>query len=97
MQELWTNWPQRELGGLAKAYILVQWSFWSQQIVVMNIEARRKDYWQILTHHVLTITLIAASYAYHHTRVGNVILVLMDAIELLFPVSEVNSCDLSSR
>ncbi|KAK7747176.1 Sphingosine N-acyltransferase lag1 [Diatrype stigma] len=88
MQELWTNWPQRELDGLAKTYVLVQWSFWSQQVLVMNLEARRKDYWQILTHHVVTIMLIAASYAYHHTRVGNVILVLMDAIELLFPLAK---------
>lgn len=51
------------------------------------MEARRKDYWQILTHHLVTIALIAASYAYHHTRVGTVILVLMDVIELIFPVS----------
>lgn len=97
MHELWTNWPQRELDGLAKTYVLVQWSFWLQQILVMNLEARRKDYWQILLHHVVTVTLIAASYAYHQTRVGSVILVLMDAIELIFPVSKVNTCDLTSR
>ena len=89
MRELWTNWPEREIDGLMKGYILVQWSFWSLQVLIINIEERRKDYWQILTHHFLTIALIAAAYAYHHTRVGNVILVLMDVIELIFPVSHI--------
>ncbi|RYP69093.1 hypothetical protein DL771_006324 [Monosporascus sp. 5C6A] len=88
MEELWTNWPQRELDGLMKGYILIQWAFWSQQVLVIHIETRRKDYWQILTHHFVTIALIAASYAYHHTRVGHVILVLMDVIELIFPLAK---------
>ncbi|RYP35645.1 hypothetical protein DL768_010983 [Monosporascus sp. mg162] len=88
MEELWTNWPQRELDGLMKGYILAQWAFWSQQVLVIHIETRRKDYWQILTHHFVTIALIAASYAYHHTRVGHVILVLMDVIELIFPLAK---------
>lgn len=88
MDELWTDWPQRELGGPAKAYMLGQWAFWIQQVVVLNIEDRRKDHWQMLSHHFVTIALIAASYAYHQTRVGHLILVLMDVVDLVFPVSE---------
>ncbi|KAI1074221.1 TLC domain-containing protein [Whalleya microplaca] len=88
MEELWTNWPQRELDGLVKGYILAQWSYWTQQLLVVNIEARRKDYWQMIIHHFATISLIASSYAYHHTRVANLILVLMDVIELIFPLAK---------
>lgn len=87
MEELWTNWPQRELTGLVKAYILGQWAFWIQQVLVINMEDRRKDHWQMLSHHFVTIALISASYAYHQTRVGNLILVLMDVVDLIFPVS----------
>jgi acyl-CoA-dependent ceramide synthase len=89
MAELWTNWPDRELNGLIKAYMLAQWSFWIQQVLVINIEDRRKDHWQMLTHHFVTITLISASYAYHQTKVGNLILVLMDVVDLFLPVSSV--------
>jgi acyl-CoA-dependent ceramide synthase len=81
------DWPQRELDGLAKGYMLVQWSFWVQQLLIIHIEDRRKDHWQMLCHHVLTIALISASYAYHHTRVGSLILVTMDIVDLVFPVS----------
>ncbi|KAI0007906.1 TLC domain-containing protein [Xylariaceae sp. FL0662B] len=88
MQELWTDWPQRELGRLVKGYILVQWSLWLQQVLVLNMEARRKDYWQMLTHHILTITLMALSYAYHQTRVGHLILVTMDPADIALPLAK---------
>lgn len=81
------NWPIREVDGVMKAYMLAQWAFWLQQVLVIHIEERRKDHWQMLTHHFLTIGLIAASYAYHQTRVGHLILVLMDIVDLFFPVS----------
>ncbi|EHL01965.1 putative Sphingosine N-acyltransferase lag1 [Glarea lozoyensis 74030] len=88
MDGLWTNWPDRELDGLLKAYVMVQWSFWIQQILVVHIEDRRKDHWQMLTHHFVTVTLISASYAYHQSRVGSLILWLMDVVDLSFPLAK---------
>ncbi|XXH01573.1 hypothetical protein Hte_007933 [Hypoxylon texense] len=89
---LWTNWPQRELSGLTKFYTLAQLAYWTQQLLVVNLEARRHDYWQMVVHHLTTVTLIASAYAYHQTRVTNLILVLMDAIELLFPLAKCLKC-----
>lgn len=86
MDQLWIDWPQRDVDGLTKFYILTQLSYWIQQVISVNIEARRKDYWLNVVHHFITITLILVSYVYHHTRVGGLILVMMDAIEILFPV-----------
>ncbi|TVY62264.1 Sphingosine N-acyltransferase-like protein FUM18 [Lachnellula suecica] len=88
MAELWTNWPQRELSGLMKAYILAQWSYCIQEVFVINIEDRRKDHWQMLTHHFVTIFLITASYSYHQTRVGSLILMQMDFIDLVLPLAK---------
>ncbi|KAK3942760.1 TLC domain-containing protein [Diplogelasinospora grovesii] len=88
MAELWTNWPDRELTGVMKGYMLAQWSFWIQQVLVIHIEERRKDHWQMLTHHFITIILIASAYAYHQTRVGNLILVLMDVVDLFLPLGK---------
>ncbi|KAF4124347.1 Acyl-CoA-dependent ceramide synthase, partial [Geosmithia morbida] len=88
MEELWTDWPQRELDGMMKGYFIVQWAYWVQQVVSVNIEARRKDYWEMIAHHAITISLVAACYAYHQTRVGHLVLVLMDVIELIFPLAK---------
>lgn len=87
MTQLWTHWPNRELGGLIKFYILAQLAFWIQQIVVVNIEDRRKDHWQMLGHHFVTCGLIYGCYAYHLTPVGNLILVIMDFVDIILPVS----------
>ncbi|KAI1439213.1 longevity-assurance protein [Xylaria sp. CBS 124048] len=88
LEALWADWPQRELEGLTKGYVLAQLAYWMQQVLVVNLEARRPDYWLMIAHHVATTTLITAAYAYHHTRVTNLIMVLMDIIELIFPLAK---------
>lgn len=89
LEGLWIGWPhQRELSGLMKGYFLVQWAYWTQQLLVVNLEARRKDYWEMVVHHVIATSLISASYAYHLHRVGHLFLVLMDTVELVFPLAK---------
>ena len=87
LRQLWVGWPKRELDGLMKRYYLVQFAFWIQQILVVNIEERRKDYAQMFTHHVITCALMFTSYGYHQTKVGNVILCLMDGVDVVLSVS----------
>lgn len=87
LRQLWAGWPNRELDGLFKWYYLVQFAFWVQQILVVNIEERRKDHAQMFTHHIITCALMFTSYAYHQTKVGNVILCLMDVVDLFLAVS----------
>ena len=96
LRGLWTGWPHREFEGTMKWYYLVQFAFWLQQILVVNIEERRKDHWQMFTHHIITCTLMLASYAYHQTRVGNMILCLMDVVDLFLAVSEV-FCSMTNK
>ncbi|KAK0655076.1 TLC domain-containing protein [Cercophora newfieldiana] len=88
LRALWTDWPNREVSGLMKGYMLAQLAFWVQQVLVINIEERRKDYWQMLTHHFVTISLMYGSYRYGYTRVGNLILVLMDVVDLFLPAAK---------
>jgi acyl-CoA-dependent ceramide synthase len=87
LRAMWSTWPNREITGLFKWYYLVQFAFWIQQILVVNIEEKRKDYAQMFTHHVVTCALLLMSYGYYHTPVGNVILCLMDVIDIILPVS----------
>lgn len=86
LKNLWANWPSREIEGLRKWYILVQYAFWLQQIMVINIEKRRKDHWQMFAHHIVTTILIFTSYGYHQTKVANLILCIMDVVDIFFSV-----------
>jgi len=86
LKGMWNKVPTPRIGGLLKWYYLVQFAFWLQQIVVVNIEQRRKDYGQMFTHHIVTCALVLTSYGYYQTKIGNVILCVMDAVDLIFPV-----------
>ncbi|KAE8146092.1 longevity assurance proteins LAG1/LAC1 [Aspergillus avenaceus] len=88
LREMFTDWPTRELPGITKAYILGQWAFWQQQLLVIHIENRRKDHWQMLTHHIVAIVLIYTSYTLHLTRVANLVLILMDVVDIIFPLAK---------
>lgn len=55
--------------------------------MVINIEERRKDYWQMLTHHIVTTMLIFTSYGYHQTKVANLILCIMDVVDIFLSVN----------
>ena len=89
LRALWKNWPTREMDGLSKWYYLVQFAFWLQQIVVVNIEERRKDHWQMFFHHVVTCALIFCSYGYHQSKVGTMILCIMDFVDIILPLAKI--------
>ena len=84
---VWTNYPHIPLAGPIKFYYLLQTAFYTHQILVINAEARRKDHWQMLGHHFITVPLMVGSYFYNYTRVGCLVLVLMDLCDALSPVS----------
>ncbi|TFA98001.1 Sphingosine N-acyltransferase lag1 [Trichoderma ghanense] len=88
MAELWTNWPSREISGTMKFYFLTQWAFWVQQLLISLIEKQRKDHWMMMVHHLITIALVVASYSYHFTRVGNVTMIIMDVVDIVFPLAK---------
>ncbi|CAN9122936.1 unnamed protein product [Alternaria alternata] len=100
LHAIWEGWPFREADGLFKWYYLVQWGFWVQQILVVNIEEKRKDYAQMFTHHIFTTALMCLSYGYFHMRVGIVILTIMDFVDIILPTAKLlkymgysNACD----
>ncbi|KAL4899136.1 hypothetical protein BDW74DRAFT_163929 [Aspergillus multicolor] len=86
---IWAEWPARGVSGLMKWYLLAQLAFWVQQIFVINIEERRKDHYQMLTHHFITSCLLTSAYVYGFYNVSNVVLTLMDIVDLLLPIAKI--------
>jgi len=80
--------PHTPLAAPVKIYYLTQAAFWIHQVLILNAEAHRKDHYQMLSHHVITIFLVYASYALHYTRVGCLILVLMDFCDILLALAK---------
>lgn len=90
---LWRDYPHIPIAAPVKFYYLQQASFYIHQVLILNAEARRKDHVQMMTHHVITIALVGASYFTNFTRVGCLILVLMDWCDIWLPVSHYSISD----
>ncbi|KAK3717679.1 Sphingosine N-acyltransferase lag1 [Vermiconidia calcicola] len=86
---MWTQFPRLYLDAGMKVYYLSQLAFWIQQIIVVHLEEKRKDHYQMLTHHLVTVALMSTSYGYRQWRVGNAVLVCMDIVEIIFPSAKI--------
>lgn len=85
---LWQDYPHIPLAGPLKFYYLTQNAFYIHQVLILNAEERRKDHVQMMTHHVITIFLMATSYFSNFTRVGCLIMVLMDWCDIFLPLAK---------
>ncbi|KAF9646950.1 longevity assurance proteins LAG1/LAC1 [Thelephora ganbajun] len=85
---IWSRYPHYPLPGPVKFYYLNETAFYIHGIFVLTAEARRKDHIQMVAHHVIAITLMFLSYAWNFTRIGCLIMVLMDVCDVLLPVAK---------
>ena len=55
-----SDYPAWRLKPELKRYYLMQFAYWCQQmlILVLGIEKPRKDYWELVAHHVVTLWLV---------------------------------------
>ncbi|OBA23206.1 longevity assurance proteins LAG1/LAC1 [Metschnikowia bicuspidata var. bicuspidata NRRL YB-4993] len=73
-----------------KVYYLGQAAFWVQQSVVLllQLEKPRKDFHELIAHHIVTIALIWNSYAFHFTWMGLAVYVTMDVSDFFLSFSK---------
>lgn len=86
---LYTKWPHYQLSPLFKKYYLIATAFWLQQIFVLNVEGKRKDHIEMFSHHIITSLLLIGSYYYYFNRIGHLILMIMDAADVLLALAKV--------
>lgn len=73
-----------------KLFYLGQASFWAQQaaVLVLQLEKPRKDYRELVFHHIVTLLLIWSSYVFHFTKMGLFIYVTMDISDFWLALSK---------
>ncbi|KAI1113179.1 TLC domain-containing protein [Nemania sp. NC0429] len=87
---MYAGYPHMALPGIAKGYYLVQAAFWAQQALVMllSLEGRRRDFRELVMHHVVTVALVALSYRFHFTVMGVLVYVTHDISDFFLAVSK---------
>ena len=86
---MYETFPHRTHDGMFKAYYLLQASYWTQQIIVLCLgqEKPRKDFKELVMHHIITLALIGLSYRFHFTWMGLAIYITMDVSDFFLAVS----------
>ncbi|CAL9733804.1 ceramide synthase Lac1p [Monosporozyma servazzii] len=76
---------------LFKIFYLGQAAFWAQQacVLVLQLEKPRKDYKEMIYHHIVTLLLVWSSYVFHFTKMGLPIYITMDVSDLMLSLSKI--------
>lgn len=84
--------PHKSHDAAFKFYYLFQATYWAQQAIVMvlGLEKPRKDFKELVVHHIVTLALIALSYRFHFAYMGIVVYVTHDVSDLFLAVSSLS-------
>lgn len=85
---MYEGFPHRAHEAGFKAYYLLQAAYWTQQSLVMllQLEAPRKDYYELVLHHMVTLALIGLSYRFHFTYMGIAVYLTHDISDFFLAV-----------
>jgi acyl-CoA-dependent ceramide synthase len=84
------HYPHKTHELLFKVFYLLQASFWAQQsaVLALQLEKPRKDFYELVFHHIVTIALIFLSYRFHFTWMGLAVYITMDISDLFLAISK---------
>ncbi|KAJ5611164.1 Sphingosine N-acyltransferase lac1 [Penicillium lagena] len=87
---MFEGFPHREHVAVFKTYYLLQASYWAQQAIVLllQLEKPRKDFKELVGHHIITVALIALSYRFHFTYMGLAVYITMDISDFFLATSK---------
>ncbi|OAA71368.1 Longevity assurance, LAG1/LAC1 [Cordyceps fumosorosea ARSEF 2679] len=83
--------PHRAHEAVVKFYYLFQAAYWAQQaiVLVLGLEKPRKDYYELVGHHVVSLALIGLSYRFHFTYIGIAVYTSHDISDFFLATSKV--------
>ncbi len=70
-------------------YYVVELAFYVTLFFSQFIDVKRKDFWQMFAHHVFTITLLIFSYTINNTRIGSLVLVVHDIVDIWLELAKI--------
>ncbi|CDO71250.1 hypothetical protein BN946_scf184908.g7 [Trametes cinnabarina] len=85
----WIDYPHWEMKPELKRYYLMQGAYWCHQLLVLllRLEKPRKDHYEFVAHHFVTIWLVGWSYLINLTYIGNAVYLSMDLPDTFLAMS----------
>lgn len=87
------GWPYMYTVDSIYYFYILQISYWSSCLLFLNFEVKRRDYYVFVLHHVSTIILLSFSHVLNFWRVGLIILLVHDVVDMfLYASKSLNYC-----
>lgn len=86
---MYQGFPHKTHEAVVKFYYLFEAAYWSQQAIVMllGMEEPRKDFKELIGHHIVSLALIGLSYRFHFTYMGLAVYLTHDISDFFLAVS----------
>lgn len=87
---MYENFPHKTHEAIVKFYYLFQAAYWAQQaiVLVLGMEKPRKDFKELVGHHIVSLSLIGLSYRFHFTYIGLAIYTTHDISDFFLATSK---------
>ncbi|CAG5136126.1 unnamed protein product, partial [Candidula unifasciata] len=78
---MWKGWPHHHVSEDIYWYYMVEGAFYISLLFSLFTDHKRKDFSQMVIHHVATLLLMMLSWISNFVRVGTLVLVIHDAVD----------------
>ncbi|RDL39682.1 Uncharacterized protein BP5553_04022 [Venustampulla echinocandica] len=88
---MYEGFPHKTHEAYFKCYYLFQAAYWAQQALVLTLgmEKPRKDFKELVGHHITTLFLIGLSYRFHFTYMGLAVYITHDISDFFLATSKI--------
>lgn len=81
-QKCWGEYPKNhELSKKIYWYYMIELGFYTTTTVTQFFDIKRKDFWEMFIHHIVTIILMMGSYVMNYTKIGAFIVIVHDSAD----------------
>lgn len=89
IKHCWYGYPHQSIDGLIWFYYMQSMSYYWSLLVSQFFDVKRKDFWQMFAHHIITLLLLSLSWICNFHRVGSLVLVIHDCADIFLEAFKV--------
>lgn len=89
MRAIWAGWPLEQQASIeVRWYYFLSFGHYIHLFVTQFFEPRRKDWWEMFIHHIVTMMLLFFSYVVNFVRIGTVVLLCHDGSDIFLELAK---------
>lgn len=89
VKSCWYGYPHQSVDNDIWWYYMISMAFYWALTVTQFFDNKRKDFWQMFIHHMITLLLMALSWVCNLHRVGSLVLVVHDCADILLEAAKI--------